>query len=374
MPSIDPFAFDTTIVAGDDGSSYLSTCRMSIPDDAIGLQEQLLSFRYNLNLEPGSNVTFEVDGVELRLHREVADGFLTCDFSQDQDFYTHKINSLPRDSASDTNQTCSEDEMIENANCFKVDAGFTATIFYMPGDRSNRRLQSDTITDRNVAEVFFTFLELVFQSGRLGSPKVVGMTFESFVNTLPPTFAPTLPPGERGSTSPTPGAITGYAVAAGAGIVLLIAGVLWMRSREEKGENDRDTSRGAYSQHQEAEADFPVEERTEDLATHLTSQYPTSDADEPTDEQGFLRSVSKEEPRKAYVFGEDENSFDDDFAQVLETNMGTEEVQDPIFISTGTSPARSHFSSQTVNSGETPIDFDPSMIPVDYDMDDTVDL
>jgi len=177
-PTEDPNGFSTILFPGQDNLPQRnSTCRPSIPADATGVQQQLIAFDYTTNVLPDSNATLAVNAIALRLQTELTQLYLNCEFEPGSDFYTYAVSSAPSDSVA--SQACTEDQIVEDNDCYNANGAFVVTIFYLP---STRRNLGETITDVNVLDSYSDALEAIFSSGSLTGARVVSTTYNGITN------------------------------------------------------------------------------------------------------------------------------------------------------------------------------------------------
>jgi hypothetical protein len=212
-PVIDPNGVINRIVTDSDGQTGIETqCRRDIPSTASSITDQLIVYEYDLITAPGTDVTFTTDKIATEIQKEMSNQFLKCTFDNDATttFDTHTISSLPVDVAATTQTNCTTVDGT-TADCYRINAAFTATIFYLHDSNGRRKLQngtdttnnsttpsnttttttttttsspSDSITDPMVYESFSSSLQSVFESGRLTSDitNVKSTEFQGIVN------------------------------------------------------------------------------------------------------------------------------------------------------------------------------------------------
>ena len=165
-------------------------------------------------MEPGSNADLAIEGVELRLQRALARQFLRCMFvAGSESFFTHTIVSLPLDQSMGIN-SCPDDQIVPDADCYLVEGSFTATIFYLKEQtEGSRELLREFVSNRDVYGEYKAFLESVFDTSSLFTQNVLGLTFNSILNTAAPSMSqapspyptpePSLAPSVTPSIAPT---------------------------------------------------------------------------------------------------------------------------------------------------------------------------
>ena len=193
-PVIDPNGVVDRIVTDDAGhTGVTSTCRRAVPESTT-VTDQLVVYEYDVTTTPGTDVAFVTDTLATRVQKEMSRQFLTCTFDAPAaaSFDTATISSLPHDVVTTTTPNCTSD----GADCHRINAAFTATIFYYNDDTTNRRRRhrqlqsdnttnvtitttnatttttgtpSDVITDPTVAEQFSLSLQSFFDSGEMTS-------------------------------------------------------------------------------------------------------------------------------------------------------------------------------------------------------------
>lgn len=199
---IDPNGVIDRIVTDDAGNTGVeSQCRRDIPSTASSVTDQLIVYEYDITTTPGSDVTFVTDTIATNVQKEMTNEYLTCTFnSTNGSFDTTTISSLPVDVVATTTSNCTTADGAL-ADCYRINAAFSATIFYYESQRRNwdRMLQnstastnattssstpSDVITDPAVAESFSSSLQSLFESGQLVSDlgSVTGTEFQGLKN------------------------------------------------------------------------------------------------------------------------------------------------------------------------------------------------
>jgi hypothetical protein len=230
---IDPNGVIDRIVTDANGHTGVETsCRRSIPSTASSTRDQLIVYNYDLTIASGSDTYFAVDQIAAAVQRSMSEQFLTCIFDDNttKTFLTHTISSLPVDVVDTSFTNCTP---TGSSNCFRVNAAFTSTIFYLNG--SNRRqLQngtdtsipvSDAITDPKVFESFSSALNSLFSSGQLTTDvsNVISTGFQGISND--DSSVPTPAPDESSSSdkSLSSGAVAGSVIGTLIAVALIAA-------------------------------------------------------------------------------------------------------------------------------------------------------
>ena len=204
---IDPNGVIDRIVTDDAGHTGVeSQCRRDLPSTASTVTDQLIVYEYDITTTPGTDVEFVTDTIATNVQKEMSNQFLTCTFdSTDGSFDTTTISSLPFDVATTTRNCTLADGTL--ADCYRINAAFTATIFYESRRRNKGRIlqntttgidtttnstntattsstPSDVITDPEVAESFSVSLQSLFESGQLVSDlgSVTSTEFQGLAN------------------------------------------------------------------------------------------------------------------------------------------------------------------------------------------------
>lgn len=282
--------------AGPDGLLQRnSTCRKSIPSDAMNVQDQLVTFDYATNVLPGSNATLALMAISLRLQGELSQLYLDCNFDPGSDFYTYAVSSLPPDRLG--NQSCSDDEAVGGYECYTAHGAFTATIFYLPEEDTNRRRLvtiSSTISDPNVLNSFSSALEDIFSSDALTGEQVMSTTYGGEITNAAP------PESSRNVGAIAGGVIGGVAVAT----LLAVALYAGMRRQSERKGYTEKIGDGSGDQKLEQEKDDEPQgkqRKEEDEKGSVKSN------DEDSDEE--KQEVEHEEDFNVIVVNDEEETF-----------------------------------------------------------------
>jgi len=161
-----PNGIITQITVGSDGlPQSTSTCRKGLPNSAAGVTNQLIAFDYVTNLVAGANVELAKSSITLRLQQQLVNVYLTCDYSlnstttntikNQNGFWTYRMSTAPPDVVL-TNTPCTSAQKVNNYDCYRIQAAFTATIFYLPftGRRAlgQEKEDEDFLSQSNVEE------------------------------------------------------------------------------------------------------------------------------------------------------------------------------------------------------------------------------
>jgi hypothetical protein len=239
-PTIKENGVITRFVAYSDGASGVeSRCILDIPSAAADEKDQEVDFAYIMNVDSGTSQSFvytAMDSIAARMHRELIKMMLQCDVSAGQDFYTHQISSLPADLLDSA--SCTSQEQQDGSDCYKIDAAFTTTIFYLDVRRRNLQTSNNTILDPLVGATYNAVLQSIFDSGDLFLPGVTNLKYSGLTNSASGTGRVSGLGNSKLSVGPgviagsVVGAIVGAALIAG----LVIMAVAMRRRKFERNE------------------------------------------------------------------------------------------------------------------------------------------
>jgi hypothetical protein len=264
-PVIDPNGVIDRIVTDTDGNTGVeSQCRRSIPSTANRVTDQLIVYKYDVATVAGTDMFLIIDKIATQVQREISSQFLICTFddttttSTNDVFFSHTISSLPIDIVDTTTTTtvsnCTSDD--NSTDCFRVNAAFTATIFYLDDNTNTRRslqngttsTKSDAITDPMVYESFSSSLQALFSSGKLTDDisSVLSTDFQGIANdgrNDTPTSSPDDNSGSQTDKSLSSGAVAGSVIGTLIGLaliaVLVVLAITAFRRRNDDSENSR---------------------------------------------------------------------------------------------------------------------------------------
>jgi hypothetical protein len=367
-PVIDPNGVIDRIVTDSDGQTGIETqCRRDIPSTATSITDQLIVYEYDLTTTPGTDVTFTTDKIATDIQKEMTKQYLICTFDNGSttSFDTHTISSLPVDVAATTQTNCTTVDGT-TADCYRINAAFTATIFYLNDNNNGRRnlqngtatnatttnattttptnstttpattsTKSDSITDPLVYESFSSSLQSIFESGQLSSDisNVMSTEFQGIVNddssnngtTTDDTTPPDDDSGSQTDKSLSGGKVAGSVIGTLIAVALIAAIIAFFIVRRRNSDDNNNTKNRTMDVTQQ---DF------NDLIDHEDEPDTNDDRDDRAmidrsiiaSDDGSLHSgyVSKVKPRAAYIIEEDDQDtfYTKDFPNAYEQSFG----------------------------------------------------
>eukprot|EP00797_Seminavis_robusta_P011580 Sro1880_g303200.1 n/a (348) ;mRNA; f:8338-9381 len=186
-PTVTPFA--SLVLTREDGSLWQdNTCQTSLPATASTPQTEATLFEYFLWITPNTDAEKSMQQTEQAIATSLAKEVLTCTFSfaasAEAPFETFAISSLPADTRNDN--ACPTDDSIETidgAECHRIVAGFTPTIFYMDRRRRDLTFQKSfgAQSHSEIVQYFGPILLELLSSNEFVSGNVVGTQYSGFL-------------------------------------------------------------------------------------------------------------------------------------------------------------------------------------------------
>jgi len=179
FPTPEPIETDTTRQVDSAGNviAIEQKCPTPIPEGSRPAP-QILGYQYELYLAFDRDPNVAIAFLERQIQRELSDRYLDCVYNEDDLFDFSGFSSAPVDKLIDGG--CSGIE--GGTQCFRVDGGITADIFYTP---FGRNLQLKEIVDFRVVNYMGSVMEEMFESGELRgqyTDDILGMNFKGFTN------------------------------------------------------------------------------------------------------------------------------------------------------------------------------------------------
>ena len=179
-PSSQPSTFPTKVplVATDFSNGTVSTC-IGYPTQSGIVEDQALAFKYNLYIPTGyQNATDAALTLEHRLHIDMVDQFLLCNFDGLATFFVISVSSNPEDTVtSDECDTSNDPIPLIDSDCVVVIAQLGMEAFFP----SSRRLQR-TKADEDVLDATAFYLESSMTNGKFIGGSIVQASFQGFIN------------------------------------------------------------------------------------------------------------------------------------------------------------------------------------------------
>ena len=365
-PVIDPNGVIDRIVTDDAGNTGVeSQCRRDLPSTATRLTDQLIVYEYDITTTTGADVAFVTDTIATQVQKEMSRQFLTCTFNAtEQDassFDTTTVSSLPFDAVATTTSNCTTADGTV-ADCYRINAAFTATIFYVD-DATRRRFRnrmlqqntttatnttttgstpSDVITDPVVAEQFSSSLQSLFDSGQFASDivSVKSTEFQGLANAADTNDTNTddaIPPTDDDSQtdkSLSGGQVAGSVIGTFIGLALIAIIVVFVVTRRRNtNDNNNNKSRA-------------MDVTQEDFHHDLNAEIYNEEYDERDDRAMMDRSI----------IASDDGSYDSGYTGKIKTTTAAyiiDDDQDTLYTRDFPNPTEPSFSDR-IRSAEQP--------------------